>query len=203
MKTSRTQVYIAGLLQLFSKSIVKVSVAIATLALAQTSLASMSYSMPAVEGGFRWSSAELDQATSNKMDIGFQLGGSVVLNFTPEFGLKTGLLYVERPFKSEVAGTEVKGKVSYFDVPAFFMFKLEDYAGIYAGPSFSFKLADEITPGTMTDIKGMVMPITLGAQFKFASNLGVNIFFETLPSEMAKGIKNSRAVGATLLVTFD
>ena len=187
------------------KNLIKLSLVLSAIFFAQATFASAAYSMPAVEGGFRWSSAELDQASSNKQEIGFQVGGSVVIDFATNFGLKTGLFYVERPFRSDYSATstEVKGKVSYFDVPAFVMFKLEDYAGIYAGPSLSFKLGDEITPGTMTDIKGMIVPITLGAQFKFASNLGANIFFETVPGEIAQGIKNSRAVGASLLVTFD
>jgi len=39
----------------------------------------VSYSMPAVEFGFKWNSADLDGASSNKQDIGFQLGASTVL----------------------------------------------------------------------------------------------------------------------------
>lgn len=163
----------------------------------------VSYSMPAVEFGFKWNSADLDGASSNKQNIGFQLGASTVFNFAPTFGLKTGLFYSERPFKADFAGTEVKGKITYFEVPAFFMFKFEDYAGVYVGPSLAIKLGDEISPGTMSDVKSMITPITFGAQFKFLPNFGANIFFETIPSEVAKGIKSSRAVGANLLFTFD
>lgn len=163
----------------------------------------VSYSMPAVEFGFKWNSADLDGVSSNKQDIGFQLGASTVFNFAPTFGLKTGLFYSERPFKADAAGTEVKGKVTYFEVPAFFMFKFEDYAGVYVGPSLAVKLGDEISPGTLQDVKGMIIPITFGAQFKFVENFGANIFFETVPGDLAKGVKNSRAVGANLLFTFD
>jgi len=163
----------------------------------------VSYSMPAVEFGFKWNSADLDGVSSNKQDIGFQLGASTVFNFAPTFGLKTGLFYSERPFKADAAGTEIKGKVTYFEVPAFFMFKFEDYAGVYVGPSLAIKLGDEVSPGTLQDVKGMIVPITFGAQFKFVENFGVNIFFETVPGDLAKGVKNSRAVGANLLFTFD
>lgn len=163
----------------------------------------VSYSMPAVEFGFKWNSADYDGSTSNKQDIGFQLGASTVFNLAPTFGLKTGLFYSERPFKADLSGTETKGKVTYFEVPAFFMFKFEDYAGVYLGPSLAIKLGSEVSPGTLQDVKSMIVPITFGAQFKFIENFGVNIFFETVPGDLAKSVKNSRAVGANLLFTFD
>lgn len=167
----------------------------------------VSYSMPAVEVGFKWNSADLDGSSSNKQDIGFQVGASTVFNFAPSFGLKTGLFYSERPFKAESTTlgvtSETKGKVTYFDVPVFFMFKFEDYAGVYVGPTLAVKLGDEIKPGTLQDVKGMIVPITFGAQFKFLPNFGANVFFETVPGDLAKGVKNSRAVGANLMFTFD
>lgn len=170
---------------------------------AQKNSPNFSYSMAGIEGGFRWSSAEISGASSNKQDIGFQVGGSAVFDFAPSFGIKTGLLYTERPFKSDVLGTEVKGKITYFDIPAFFMFKFEEYAGVYLGPSFSFKLGDQVSPGSLTGIKSSVIPITLGAQFKFAPNMGVNIYFESMSGDMATGLSNARAVGANFLFTFD
>lgn len=164
----------------------------------------VSYSMPAVEFGFKWNSIDLENSTSNKQEIGFQLGASTVFNFAPTFGLKTGLFYSERPFKADFSGTELKGKITYFEVPAFFMFKFEDYAGVYVGPSLSVKLGDEInSPYVLRDVKGIVVPITFGAQFKFVENFGANVFFEMVPGELADGVKNSRAVGANLLFTFD
>lgn len=162
-----------------------------------------SYSMAGVEGGFRWSSADLDGASSNKQTLGFQLGASGVFNLAENFGIKTGLFYSERAFKSTFNGTDVKGKITYFDIPVFAMLKFEDYAGVYLGPSFSFKLGDEIDTGSLTDVKGTVIPLTFGAQFKFAPNLGVNVYFETVSGDLAKGVKSSRSVGTNLLITFD
>lgn len=168
----------------------------------------ISYTMAGVEGGFRWNSADVDTANSNKQEIGYQIGGSAVFTFTENFGLKTGLFYTDRPFKSTFAGTpEITGtgKVSYFDVPVFAMFLFEDYAGVYAGPSLGIKLGDEYSQtgggGTLTDIKGMIIPITFGAQFKMSESLGLNLFFESA-GELAKGVKTSRAVGVNALFTF-
>lgn len=180
-------------------------------AFAQKDTPSISYSMPALEIGMKSNTVDVDStagtSVSAKQVTGFQVGGSTVFNFAPSFGLKTGLFYSERPFavESTTLGTttESKGKITYFEVPAFFMFKFEEYAGFYAGPSLALKLGDESSPGKMSNIKGMVVPITVGAQFKFTPMLGLNIFFETISGELAAGVKNSRAVGANLMIAFD
>ncbi len=165
--------------------------------------AEVSYSMPALEAGFKWNSMDTIGATSSKQSMGIQLGGSTVINFAPQFGLRTGLFYSERPFKFDFSGTESSGKITYAEVPVHFMFKLEDYAGIYLGPSLSMKLGDECSGCTLTEIKSMIMPITFGAQFKFTPNLGLNLFFETVSSDLAFALKNSRGIGMNLLLAFE
>jgi hypothetical protein len=118
------------------------------------------------------------------------------------------LFYTDRPFKSTFTGPPEStgtGKVTYFDVPVFAMFKFEEYAGVYAGPSLAIKLGDEysnsIGGGSLTDIKSMIIPITFGAQFKMSESFGLNLFFESA-GELAKGVKSSRAVGTNVLFTF-
>lgn len=162
-----------------------------------------SYSMAGIEGGFKWASAEGKGSSSNKQVIGYSIGGSVAFDIVGSLAIKTGLFYNERPFEFDFAGTSAKGKITYVDVPALLMFKFEDYAGIYIGPSLSMKLGDEISPGTLSGIKGTVMPITFGGQFKFAPNFGVNAYYETVSGDVADGISNSRAVGVNLLITLD
>lgn len=176
----------------------------AATAFAQKNEPHFSYSMPGVELGFKWNSADQTNADSNKQEIGFQLGASAVFDLSPSFGLKSGLFYSERPFKSSFPGSvEGKGKVTYFEVPVLLMFKFEEYAGVYVGPSVALKLGDEYTPGSLTDVKSLVVPVTFGAQFKFTPGLGVNVFFETVPGDLANGVSSSRAVGANLLIALD
>lgn len=170
---------------------------------AQKASSGFSYSMPAAEVGFKWNSAKITGSTSDKQQVGFQLGVSAIFNFSTNLGLRSGLFYSERPFESEFGVNTAKGKISYFEVPAQLMFKFEDYAGVYVGPSIAVKLGDEITPGSLTDVKAFLVPITFGAQFKFASNLGANVFFETVPGDLAKDVSNSRAVGVNILFTLD
>lgn len=163
-----------------------------------------SYSMPAVEVGFKWNTVNITNATSAKQEVGFQLGFSTVFNMMESFGIRSGLFYSERPFKSEFAGgSTVKGKITYFEVPAHLMFKFEDYAGVYVGPTMAIKMGDELVPGSLTDVKSMVVPITFGAQFKLTPDFGANVFFETVPGDLATDVSSSRAVGMNLLITFD
>lgn len=166
--------------------------------------AEVNYSMPALEAGFKWSSMDYEGSSgSDKQDLGIQIGGSVVLNFAQQFGLRTGLFYSERPFKNENAVQNIDGKLTYAEVPVHFMFKLEDYAGIYLGPSIAMKISEDVNVGSLSDVKSMVIPLTLGAQFKFMPNLGVNLFFETVPGRIADNLKDSRGIGANLLIAFD
>lgn len=171
---------------------------------AQQATSGLSYSMPAVEVGFKWNTAKITNSISDKQEVGYQLGISSVFNFSTSFGLRTGLFYSERPFKSEFsANSSSKGKITYFEVPAQLMFKFEDYAGAYFGPSFAVKLGDEVSSGSLADVKSLIMPITFGAQFKFTPLLGANVFFETVPGDLAADVSNSRAVGVNVLFTLD
>jgi len=118
----------------------------------------ISYSMPAIEVGFKWGSASFINADSTNQVVGFVVGGSTVFNIGDNFGVKTGLFYNERSFQSVVSGTTITGKLTYFDVPVFLMFKFEDYAGIYIGPSLSLKLSDQLSPGNLTE-RNLSLPL--------------------------------------------
>ncbi len=83
------------------------------------------------------------------------------------------------------------------------MLKFEDYAGVYVGPTLSVKLGDEYSNGSLTNAKSMITPITFGAQFKYVPSMGANIFFETVPGDLASGLSNARAVGVNLIFTLD
>lgn len=186
------------------KIIVLSFVLISTSVYAQKNPFSSTYSMPSIELGFKSNTATISGAVSNKQENGFQLGASGVFNLTESIGLKSGIFYSERPFAADLgANVTGTGKITYFEVPAHFMLKFEEYAGVYAGPALAMKLGDEGSPTGLTNVKSMVVPVTLGVQFKFLPNFGVNLFFETVSGELAAGVENSRAVGANLLITLD
>lgn len=188
----------------------KLLTAVSLILMASVAHAEIAYSMPALEVGFKLNTMDADNSTSNKQSQAFQGGGSMVFDFGDSgFGLKTGLMYSERTFKNEfTAGlTTQEGKITYFDIPLQVMFKFEDYAGIYFGPSFSTKLGDECKKSTgsctLINVKSSIMPMTFGAQFKMAANFGLSLFFETFSGEVAQGLKSSRGVGANLLFVFE
>lgn len=188
----------------FSLAFAVITLISASTASAQKGSPGISYSMPAAEVGFKWNTATITNSVSDKQEVGFQLGVSAVFNLSENFGLKSGMFYTERPFKSEISlNNSPKGKLTYFEVPVLFMFKFEDFAGAYVGPSLAVKLGDEITPGSLKDIKSFVVPITFGAQFKFTPVLGANVFFEIVPGDLATDLSNSRAVGVNLLLALD
>lgn len=176
---------------------------ISSTAFAQKASSGFSYSMPAIEVGFKWNSASLNASTSDKQVMGYQLGVSTVANVSESFGVRTGMFYSERPFEANFTLSTTKGKITYFEVPVQLMFKIEDYAGVYVGPSVAVKLSDEVSPGSLTDVKAMVIPLTFGAAFKFLPNFGANVFFETVSGDLANGVSNSRAVGVNLLIALD
>ncbi len=172
-------------------------------AFAQKSPTSPDYSMAGFEVGFKSNTANVSGATSNKQENGFQLGVSGVYNMGGAFGIKSGLFYTERPVTSESGAVTTKAKITYFEVPLLAMMKFEEYAGVYAGPSIGLKMGDEVSPGALTGVKSMIIPITIGAQFKFLPNLGANVFFENVSGDLATGIANSRAVGVNVIFTLD
>jgi hypothetical protein len=175
---------------------------VSTGAFAQSSPSHVSYSMPAIELGFKSNSADVAGSQSTRQKNSFQLGASAVIDFSSAFGLKTGLFYSERAFEAVFPGGLVsEGKINYFEIPAQLMFKFEEYAGVYAGPSLAIKLGDDLGGGSTAE--GTLTPLTLGAQFKFLPNVGINLFFETIPGDLATGVSNSRAVGANLLIVLD
>jgi hypothetical protein len=61
-----------------------------------------------------------------------------------------------------------------------------------------------VTGGCVKDPEGMSLGFQLGASFKFAPQLGAELYYEMVPSEFWKDyLKNGRSVGANLLITFE
>ncbi len=67
----------------------------------------------------------------------------------------------------------------------------------------ALNLDDDCGTTACTGVESMTTPIVVGATFKFAPQLGGNVYVESLSGDVADGIKNFTAVGANLMVTFD
>lgn len=167
--------------------------------MASTAFADIDYGL---EVGIRQQSGDVDPG-STKSEMGMQFGAYAHFPLSGPLHLRTGMLYTQRPLTVETT-PNTKVSMSYLDIPVALMYKFEEYAGVYAGVSLGMNLDKSAENGvTITDVKSPLMPIILGASFKFAENLGVNIYYENASGEAAKGLKNYRAVGANLQITFD
>ncbi len=142
----------------------------------------------------------------------FQLGGIGEFSINGPFHIRSGLLYSSRNVDLTVkaAGITSTGTLTltYFDIPVQAQYKFEDYGSVFAGPVIAFILDKkcELNNGatcTVTGAKSLLLPLQLGATFKFMPQVGATIYFETIPGDVADNFGNYRAIGANLLFTFD
>jgi hypothetical protein len=166
-----------------------------------------------VEVGMRTQSGEVNNSRlSTSSKNGFQVGGVGQFQFSGQWGARSGLFYTQRPLsvsaKDPFTGS---GEVlfTYFDIPAQLMLSFEDYAGVFIGPVISLLLEKKWTvdgnfsTNEITGAKSIVLPIQLGATFKFAPQIGATIYYEGINDSLADNISNYRAAGINLLFTFD
>ncbi len=166
-----------------------------------------------IEAGVRSQSGDTKvSGFTAESKTGFQLGGVGHFPVSGAFHIRSGFLYTQRnlDLSYKVAGVTSTGSLTltYFDVPLHALYKFEDYGSVFAGPSFSFILDKkcEISNGntcTITGAKSLLMPLQLGATFKFMPQVGATIYYETIPGDVADDFGSYRAIGANLFVTFD
>ena len=162
------------------------------------------YTDGALEIGFRQQNATVEGTNvDEKAKNGFQVGVSGAFPISGNVSFRTGLFYVEKPFEYEVGAVSEDVRFTYVQIPLAAMYKFEEYAGVYAGVNAEMSLSDDCGSQSCEDVQSPTTPFVIGAAFKFAPQLGANVFFESGSGEVADGIKNLRAVGVNLMVTFD
>ncbi|MEK6774071.1 MAG: outer membrane beta-barrel protein [Bdellovibrionota bacterium] len=163
------------------------------------------------EVGFRQQSGDGGTGFNSKSEVGYQLGMTGNFDINGPLMFRTGLLYTQRPLTIELtssAASSAKVSLTYFDVPLTLMYKFEDYGGAYAGIIAAVNLdknysgTGTLAGGTVTNAKSMITPFILGAAFKFAPGMGVNIYFES-GGDVSDTLKSYRAVGANFMLSFD
>ena len=164
------------------------------------------YTDLALEVGFRQQNGTATGANlDGKSKIGYQLGMTAAFPVAEAWSIRTGLMYTERSIKveSSISTLSESAKFTYVDIPATVMYKFVDYAGAYAGVNLSMNLDNDCGSTKCTGVKSMITPFVVGAAFKFAPQLGGDVFFETMSGEVADNLKDFKAVGAHLMITFD
>lgn len=164
----------------------------------------------AVAVGVRNTSASAAAGTG--YDIGAKSGlqGGILafLPMTNALKVRSGFLYTNRSISVTTAGSNATpADFSYwnFDIPATLMWSFSDFGGVYAGAIMSMNVSSDSSIAGMkpTSVENLIVPLTIGASFKFAPQLGAEMYFETLPGKISQGIESVKSVGIQLLITFD
>lgn len=160
--------------------------------------------------GFRTNNANAVAAGSDtENENGLQAGVIGFFDFSDVFGLRSGFLFSQRNYTLKAGTTTSEIDLGYFDIPFTATFKFADYARIFAGPVVALNLWDkcELSGGgtcTVKDPDSISLGLQLGVSFKFAPQFGGEIYYELLPGDFIDdSLKDSKTVGANLLVTFE
>lgn len=164
-----------------------------------------------LELGFRQQSAASPTGSSAVSQNGIQGGVTGAFDLSSPLSLRLGFLYTQRPqiFKNDTTNSETKVSMNYFDIPVALMYQIEEYAGVYGGVVAGLNLDSSCdTSGCKAnEVKSLLMPIQIGANFKFAPQMGATVYYETSSGDAAKlngtGIGGYKAVGVNLMITFD
>lgn len=164
----------------------------------------------AVAVGVRTNSA--DAAVSGGPDVSGQMGlGAGVIGWfdlTGALQIRSGFMLNQRNYKTD--GTpEVTANITYIDIPATLMYKFADYAGVFGGPVLGLRASDEckIEGGgscTGEDPDSMLTGFQFGVGFKFAPQMGAELYYEMVPGEFwDDNLKDAKSIGANFLYTFE
>lgn len=156
-----------------------------------------------VEVGVRQQSADAVAAgVSTSTEMAYQFGLVGAFPMAENFLFRSGFFYTQRPVTAKSGATKYKYTYNYFDIPLTFLYKLNDFGGVYGGVNVALAAsADCDNCATSPDKKG-AMPLVIGGSFKFAPNFGVDVYYEAI-GKIGEDFEKGSAVGANLLVTFD
>jgi hypothetical protein len=163
----------------------------------------------ALEGGFRQQNGETPSGITAKPVTGYQFGGLGYFPIVNDFYFRTGLFYTQRTLRGDRVDSTVdyEYKMNYVDVPLTAFYKFSDFGGVFAGVvlannfekswSVSGRSVDDV------DVRSTLIPAVLGASFKFLPQVGMSVFYELIGGEVARDLKNYKAVGVNLAVYFE
>jgi hypothetical protein len=161
----------------------------------------------AVLVGMRSDSADSDVGTTTKIEskTNWQAGGLAFIDLMAPMKLRSGFIYSNRNYAitTPLATTTGDIKLAYFDVPVGVMYKMGDYGGPFVGAVLALNVSKSCPGGSCEGVNSTPLGFQLGASFKFAPQLGAELYYESFSGTMLTGVKDSKAVVANLLFTFD
>ncbi len=160
------------------------------------------YTDMALEVGFRHQNGDVAGAETNAK-LGYQFGLTATFPMAEKMSFRSGLLYTQKNIEVETTVITQDYKFTYVEIPLTALFKFADYGAVYGGLNLSLNLDDDCGTATCSDVESLTTPIVVGATFKFAPQMGGNLYIEKLSGDIANNVKDFTAVGANLMITFD
>ena len=196
-------------------ALILISTVISTMAFA--SYANAVAAVPAIHNdfgvvaGIRSNSADYTaNGYSGSSKNGLALGVIGFFEIGQMFQLRSGFIYSQHNYILSAAGlADVEYNMSYVDIPLTATYRFSEYAGAFAGPVVGLLATKECKTSGSTCTTGnnpdaMTLGAQIGATFKFAPQMGAEIYYEVVPSGFWKNnLTNSKAVGINFLVTFE
>lgn len=155
--------------------------------------------------GMRSDSADADTAgASITSKTNWQVGGIAKFDIQDKWQIRSGFVYLQRSYEYKAsASSSTDLKFTYFEVPVGVLYKFSDFGGAFIGPALDFNVSKDCGSSTCSGVNSMVIPIQLGASFKFAPQMGLEFYYEMSSSKIADGVKDPKAVAVNFMITFD
>ncbi|WP_413560904.1 outer membrane beta-barrel protein [Bdellovibrio sp. HCB209] len=121
---------------------------------------------------------------------------------------RTGLLYTQRPLETEndSSGSKIQWNLDYIDIPVTILFKPHEKFGIYLGFIASINVAKSCSGDSNCKVSSVdtpTFPGVFGATVKFNTKWGLNLYFDSSYSTVAKGLADYKAAGLNLMFSLD
>lgn len=130
-------------------------------------------------------------------------GAIVRSNLNEKLSLRYGMQYVTRSYQLETLGVGENHTFTYFEIPLGVMLRMSDFGGFFIGPALAFNLDKKCGSGTCQSVGASLTSLQVGGSFKFAPQLGAEVYYESGLGNVSSEVTRQRAVGVNLLVTFD
>lgn len=133
----------------------------------------------------------------------FNAGLVAKFELSSPWQVRSGFIYTQRAFDVKVPASTTGYKFTYFEIPAGVLYKFNEFGGVFAGPNLAFNLSKDCGSNTCEGVNSAPIGFQLGGSFKFAPQMGFEVYYETLLSKVADEVTNARAVVANFMITFD
>jgi hypothetical protein len=148
-----------------------------------------------------------DSKTANTTtDSGFNFKAGLTVNFELDQGsyFRTGILYNQRHFDTEVGSAKTKVKFDYIDIPANYQYNFTETFGLFGGLVVAANVGDSRSPAQSPkiDAEGLVPLIDLGVNLTFQNMIGFDVYYERGLGKFADDLQNFSTFGLNFLYWF-